>query len=692
MSKGKLMGTTEKTLTAKESLDLGAKLLDILVVSTGAFEHKVITNGEKKNRTLRATPETNKILNESPELFAFLNPMYPIMICPPKPWTGLKEGGYWLGGKLQAPFTKQLTHVLRGCAEDYTAEKIPRVYEAVNTIQETPWKINKKVLNVINSIWHEFGGGIAGIPLKFAEEIPPKPWGKLTDKEFKAYKLEHPAQVKQWAKKANEVYNNNHKNTLQRAVIRRKLDIAEKVQDEGSLYFPHYVDFRGRVYPLPAFVNPQGDDSGKALIHFKEGKPLGSQEGVNWLAIHGAGLAGKDKVSFKERIKWVKDNEHHIMQSAKHPLDYLWWTKQDDKSFQLLAFCFEWTEYLEKGMVVGDFKSHLPIALDGTCNGLQHLSAMLLDNTGGGAVNLTKAEVPSDIYTVVLEKTKELIRADLATTTDERRQLMGEAWLVEGNLIRETVKRPVMTTPYGVKAYGVRDQLRKFSKECFGGGEDGTPLYAIKHFEFTKYLSEHLIQAIHVVIISANIAMDYLMEIAKTFCNETENVVSWKVPLTDFKVHQGYYKPNSKRVDIYQGSQRIQLTVNRDNLNQVNKQKQVSGISPNFIHSLDAAMLMQTVLKTKGTKIGSLALIHDSYATHACDTALLSRLLRESFIDLYTSSGGNVLDNLRRQLQDQLTEKALKALEPSKAVQLPMIPSRGHLNIYETMDSPYFFS
>ena len=40
----------------------------------------------------------------------------------------------------------------------------------------------------------------------------------------------------------------------------------------------------------------------------------------------------------------------------------------------------------------------MPIALDGTCNGLQHYAAMLRDEVGGKAVNLVPSDKPSDVY------------------------------------------------------------------------------------------------------------------------------------------------------------------------------------------------------------------------------------------------------------------------------------------------------
>jgi DNA-directed RNA polymerase len=71
---------------------------------------------------------------------------------------------------------------------------------------------------------------------------------------------------------------------------------------EERFYFPCQLDHRGRVYPVPPLMNPQSDHIGRALIEFADGKPLGNNRGVYWLAIHLANCYWKGKVSFKNRL------------------------------------------------------------------------------------------------------------------------------------------------------------------------------------------------------------------------------------------------------------------------------------------------------------------------------------------------------------------------------------------------------
>ena len=58
--------------------------------------------------------------------------------------------------------------------------------------------------------------------------------------------------------------------------------------------------------------------------------------------------------------------------------------------------------FMEKGK---NHYTHLPIAIDGSCNGLQIFSLMLRDEVGGEATNLTPRDKPQDIYGIVSDKT-----------------------------------------------------------------------------------------------------------------------------------------------------------------------------------------------------------------------------------------------------------------------------------------------
>src|SRR3546814_16441857 len=68
-----------------------------------------------------------------------------------------------------------------------------------------------------------------------------------------------------------------------------------------------------------------------------------------------------------------------------------------------------------------DLVSRIPVALDGSCSGLQHFSAMLRDEEGGAAVNLLPAERPQDVYKRVAVRAQEMADATPVYRSEERR-------------------------------------------------------------------------------------------------------------------------------------------------------------------------------------------------------------------------------------------------------------------------------
>ena len=109
--------------------------------------------------------------------------------------------------------------------------------------------------------------------------------------------------------------------------FRRALNEGNKFAHAAAIYFPHSLDFRGRVYPIPdAGLTPQGNDLQKALLEFADGKPLG-ESGENWLAIHGANVLGAtrgglktSKMTFRERIAYITSITPEIERIAADPM------------------------------------------------------------------------------------------------------------------------------------------------------------------------------------------------------------------------------------------------------------------------------------------------------------------------------------------------------------------------------------
>jgi DNA-directed RNA polymerase len=190
----------------------------------------------------------------------------------------------------------------------------------------------------------------------------------------------------------------------------------------------------------------------------------------------------------------------------------------------------------------------------------------------------------------------------------------------------------------------------------------------------------HLIWvAVNKVLVKAGEAMAWLQKAASLAAAEGLPV-RWTTPV-GFPVMQAYPALEQRRITTAINGMILKVVMN-DEKDELDKRKQGQGISPNFIHSCDAAHLMLTVARAKQDGINSFAMIHDSFGTTAGDTERLYHVVRESFIEMYTEI--QVLEAFRDELAAQLSEKARARLEE--------LPQRGTLELAAVADSKFCFA
>ena len=700
MLKKRQWGISDTVMSDEDKYLVGLQLIELCAKSTGFVRKQVVTRTAKDaNREvpyyLALTEKTVQWLEKHHAQCELLTPFFMPMIKEPKPWTSATSGGYYTDCVTQR---NKAVKTRNSKALDSLAENdLSQVYSALNTIQSVPWLINKRILTVLDEVWNS-GGNLGGLPSAELKELPPKPWEN--DAQYQDFKQSRPDLIKRWKKHALEVYEERISEGGKRTSVTSKLRLAHKFSDEASIYFPHTLDWRGRVYPIPSWINPQSDDLGKGLLMFAEGKALG-ETGAYWLAVHGANTYGNDKVSFDDRVQWVKDNEEAILDSAENPLDGGRFWADADSPYCFLAFCLEWADYKRQG---ADFKSHLAVALDGTCNGLQHFCGMLLDEEGGKFVNLVPSEKPQDIYSRVANVVSGLVQADAESTVAEVMAKLPKAKEVKepkegkggkkvkardpkaiaegiiemakvwvGKIDRGIAKRPTMTKPYGAKKHGYKFQLMAELKK-----RGGSYLGIENPFQPAVYLADKMNEGINEVVIAARDAMDFLRDVSKVVA-KNEQPITWTTPV-GFPAWQEYRNSGSTQINTFWGGVRLQLRIQKD-LITFNKSKMSNSISPNFVHSLDASMLMDTVNVCSSKGIKSFAMIHDSYGTHACDTDTLAQELRESFVRMYSEDVlGRFLEEVKQQLPEELHSE------------LPALPPKGNLDLAEVKNSRYFFA
>jgi DNA-directed RNA polymerase len=644
---------SESAWTEEERAKAGMWLLELLLAHTNLAKRTVSYSKGKRKTYLEATPETERALIEGHLRCEKLSPVFTPMVCPPQPWTDPFNGGYL---QRRMPFIKIRDHKYIAGLDEHD---LSGVFNALNTLQEVPYRINKAVLRVLRDAVDN-NDRLPGMVDQEQLPLPAKPVDIETNEEART----------QWKREAAKVHSANATVRGERIAQRLKLNTAEDYQLYDRIYFPHTLDWRGRAYPVPVFLNPQGDDMAKSLLQFADGKELG-EEGLLWLKVHVANLFGVDKVGFGDRIAWVDEMMPRLIECGTDPMTYDFWTTAD-KPWQALAACFELVGVAIQGE---SYVSHLPVAMDGSCNGLQHLSAMLKDETGGASVNLVPADKPADIYTRVAEK----VEARLAKH-ESHKDILWESMGVS----RKLVKRPVMTTPYGVTGFGIRDQLKgeivaqqlvRGKEEAWLEKETDKPEKAV--FYAATFIAPLVKEAISETVLASQQVMDWLRECALVAGREANVQLSWVNPV-GLPAQSHYWKMDGKKYRAQIGAVYVQTYLSKPT-DKLDVQKQATGMSPNVVHSFDAAHMMLTVNACAAEGITALAMVHDSYATHACDVGMMNALLRQEFIGMYE---GDVLNELYHQFMDQLPAD----------VELPYPPTPGNLDLSQVADSLYFFA
>ncbi|MBY5849764.1 hypothetical protein HFN51_04230 [Rhizobium leguminosarum] len=649
-----------------DRLHLGFKMIELFCDTSLLAE--VLTGSDSADKDVRADQYVVQITEKAAkwveaaalkgeELAQFFMPT----IIQPKPWSSLSGGGYFSNAMRPLPLVKRSRQEHRKLLE---GADLSLIYGGLNAIQSTAWQINPEILSVMRHLL-SVGSGEVGLVSLDDIPLPDKPQDIATN----------PEAAKTWRWAARDVFNENYALKLARKGQHDLMDVVSRFEHEPAIYFPHNLDFRGRAYPIPALLHPQGTDVVKGLLRFSEGLPLGD-DGERWLAIHGANCFGVDKVSFDERVAWVADHEQLITEVCVNPLGFKWWMKADSP-WCFLSFCFEWARRNNIGFV-----SHIPVALDGSCNGLQHFSAMLRDSIGGNAVNLTPSDKPQDIYQrvadVAMAKLRQIACTDAVVDPVQQdgkptpfdRQRWAEGW-VHFALNRKITKRPVMVLPYGGTPRSCLKYVQEAVAERIKDGQEHN--FGDELGKATGFLSTIIWESIGDVVVAARDAMGWLQGVARELSKHNRPLM-WRTP-SGFIAYQDIKEVSSRQIKTKLNGKLIKPRLPEET-EDINRSKQATSVSPNFVHSLDAAALFITVYILAGLGITSFAMIHDSYGTHACNATLLSNTLRQAFVDMYQ---GDILTDF------------LALLDTDDADIKPR-PPMGDLDLLEVLKAKYFFA
>lgn len=645
-----------------ERINLGAVLIDIFERTTGLLEVFTYYEGVKSIKCVTFTPDLVEAMLDRMDSAADMFTVFYPTIIPPKPWSNnaLIGGGYY--SENVKPYK-----LVKGATIPYLSElegrDMSKVLGPVNAMQDTAWRVNPQMLDVLEHVYSH-NMEVTGLPSADPKEIPPKPPMADEDEDVS----------KEYRKDCYMVHDSNRRMVSKRISVLRTLAMANRFSQYDAIYFPYDLDSRGRAYPKPAFLNPQGPDYVKALLEFSGEKPINAGDGsLYYLTIAIANAWGQDKLPLDERAGWVEENQEMLFSVAEDPYGDLRWL-QADEPFMALRGAMEFLGYAEYG---DGYLSHMPVHFDATCSGLQHFSALLKDAEGGFYVNLTGSEGRQDIYAEVARKATETLFVEANTSHIASLAL-------DIGVSRSLCKRPVMIVPYAGTFSSCMEYVNDHYRERVEAGEDlGMELSEIRR-TLTPVVAKHVWDAIAHTVIAAREAMDWITHTARMVTKGKPTPIQWTTP-DGFVIQQAKFEERTRRVETYlDGSRMIKLSYVVDTRN-LDARQMAQSLSPNYIHSLDACHMRSSILKAQAIGGMSFAMIHDSFGVHAADMQrFLGECIKPAFVEMYEDGQG--MERFQKELTSGLSSEDLEKLE------LRELPIPGDLDVRNVIDSQFFFS
>ena len=589
---------------------LGGWLLDCIMGASGWFDKEIRQEGRKRVQYVVPTPEFMEIKDavmREAELFAPL--AYPMLI-EPNDWSNDRSGGYILNEVMRGH-----DMVRRGHPTSIQGE-IPISF--LNKIQKVAYRLNPFIVRVaedLDRLERQVGKFLPIVN----HELPPKPVDIATNREAR----------KDYRRRAAEVMNLNAQEFKKSCRTRMTMEAVQRFKNRERFFIPWSFDYRGRAYPIPAFLTPQDTDFGKSLLSFADAAFM-TPEAEDWLAFQVATTYGLDKAPMVERIEWVKNNTHLISCVASDPIVHTHLWESADEPWQFLAAC---DEYYHCVLVCDRHFTSLPVATDATCSGLQILAGLARDKSTASLVNVLPSDKPQDAYAVVAETAKPYCPKSIQDYMD-----------------RKVVKRVVMTVPYNAKPYSNRGYIKDALKE-----KD----VEIDKDDLTKTVKA-VRDAMDEVVPGPMAVMSWIEREVGKAIDAGKEELTWVTP-SGFVVTQRLMKKLTQTLEL-QLLGRCKITVATEDGDKVDKSHHKNATAPNLIHSLDASLLHLTALRFDAP----IALIHDSVLCRATDMGLLSCLVRETYMHLFAEH--DYLNDFAQQIGAETEPPIIGDLEPSSVI------------------------
>lgn len=307
-----------------------------------------------------------------------------------------------------------------------------KALKSINMVQQTPWMYNTTMLNFIQRIQR------------------PKP---VSEDEQKR-------------KLREEIYITSIDNLTQ---------LCSKI-NSTHLFYPWYFDYRGRIYCSKIQYSYMGEGLPRSLHLFAESEKVTGEGESILLEYARAKFAipasleftladlkkamGKDtpsqaseffevlglKGSKKIRFDFLEKQVHELLQVLGNPEPERTFRKE---RWSILSTLLEFEHYWSN-----DQEWRLPLALDATCNGQQHISAIAKDEKNAKLTRLFESDSDVDLYEYIVDLTRKRLTSNPEFATHDLDQHD-----LHSHLNRQNLKGIIMKLGYGARTITMLNDL-----------------------------------------------------------------------------------------------------------------------------------------------------------------------------------------------------------------------------------------
>ena len=592
-------------------IKLGGWLMDCIIEASGWFTRELRREGRKTHTYIIPSTHFLSIKEEVMATAELFSPLAWPMLIEPNDWTNERQGGYLLN------------EVMRGY--DMVRRADPRRIQGetpitfLNKIQKVGYTLNPFIVGVAETLLER--GIQVGKFIPIVElPLPPKPYDIAENKEARH----------DYNRKAAEVHNTNAQAFQRSCRTRMTMNAVKVFKDKEKFFIPWSFDYRGRAYPIPAFLTPQDTDFGKSLLKFHE-QSFMTPEAEQWLAFQVATTYGKDKDTMCDRLTWVAENHDLISRIAKDPIGNRPEWEGVEEPWTFLAAC---DEYYHCVIECDRTHTSLPVAVDATCSGLQILAGLARDASTARLVNVLPSDKPQDAYKVIAEQAKPHVPECIRPHMDRR-----------------TTKRTVMTVPYNAKPFSNRGYIREALKEKGVEVEKDDLTATVKAVR----------DAMNVIVPGPMSVMKWIESEVAAAIDRGAKELQWVTP-SGFVVTQKLMKKKVQEIEL-QLLGRCHIKIATEDGDKVDRSHHKNATAPNLIHSLDASLLHLSALRFDAP----ISLIHDSVLCRATDMSVLSAIVRETYMHLFAEH--DYLTTFAQHIGAETEPPMCNTLEPASVIE-----------------------